>query len=154
MPYPEWWLRHGWYELGLVEFAPVLVLAGTGLVVAAALRLLRGSRERRGRGILLSLPLIAWALFVCRQALNATQYDIVRGYTRYPHFWSCILASALVGLVVFAVTIFTNRLLAATGSYRRPAVGVVVSSIVALAVWITVWVGVFAHEASLAAKVS
>ncbi|MGV8040431.1 MAG: hypothetical protein AB2L07_10250 [Thermoanaerobaculaceae bacterium] len=97
---------------------------------------------------------MVWALFVCRQALNATQYDIVRGYTRYPHFWSCILASALVGLVVFAVTILTNRLLAATGSYRKPSVGVVVSSLTALAVWITVWLGVFAHEASLATRVS
>jgi hypothetical protein len=153
MPYREWWLRHGWRQLGVEDFAPVLILTAVWLLVAIHRRVFHPARVRKGRGVVTSIPIIAWALFALRQAVNATQLDLAGPYTRYPYYWSCILASGLVGIVVFTAIVTSDRLLATAGT-RRISVGVLASGFAAVCVAVVVWIGVFVHEASLPAGVS
>jgi hypothetical protein len=145
----EWWLKYGWYQLGVEDFAPVLVLAAVWLLVAAELFVFHRARTRRGRGIVVAVPVVGWALFGVRQAVNATQMDVAGPHARYPYYWSCILASALAGLAVFLVIVLADRLLAPAGTHRRPSGGVVTSGIVGFVLWVAVWIAVCAHEASL-----
>jgi hypothetical protein len=145
----EWWLRDGWYQLGLLEYASVLILAVVWLWVAAHQFVFHRTRDRRGRGILIALPIIAWVLYACRQAVDATSIDMVGGYSRYPSFWSRVVASAVVGLVVSAATFASDRLLAPPGPYEGPSRGVVRCNCIAFSGWIAMWVGVFVHEIAL-----
>jgi hypothetical protein len=146
---PEWWLRDGWYQLGVVEYAAVLILAAIWLWVAAHQFVFRRTRDRRGRGLLIAMPIIAWALCAYWQALNATQIDMAGGYSRYPSFWSRVIASALVGLVVSCATFASDRLLAPPGPYEGPSRGVARCNSIAFFGWVTIWVGVFVHEMAL-----
>jgi hypothetical protein len=145
----EWWLRDGWYQLGVVEFAAVLILAAVWLWVAAHQFVFRRTRDRRGRGLLIAMPIIAWAVFAYSQALNGTQIAMAGGYSRYPSFWMRILASALVGFVVSCATFATDRLLAAPGPYGGPSRGVARCNKIAFFGWATIWVAVFLNEMAL-----
>jgi hypothetical protein len=142
----EWWLRVGWYQLGVLEYAAVLVLAAVWLWVAAHQFVFRRNRDRRGRGTLIAMPIIAWALCACWQAISATHIDMADGYSRFPSYWSRVVSSALVGLVVSCATFASDRLLAPSGPYGGPSRGVVRSNGIAFFGWITVWVAVFLNE--------
>ena len=144
----EWWLQFGWYQLGIENFLVALVLAGVWVLVAADVYVFHRIRDRRGQGVLLGLPILTWALLACKQALDSTQIDMLGNQSRYPRFWSCIVASALAGLLVSASTLTSDRLLAAPGPYFGPSRGVVRCNIASLVVWLAVWSAAFAHEAS------
>jgi hypothetical protein len=145
----EWWLKYGWYRLGVEDFAPVLVLTAIWLLVTVELAVFHRAKTRHGRGIVVAVPLIAWALFGFRQAINATQIDMAGSYTRYPYYWLCVLTSALVGAVVAVVVVVGDRLLTPTGMHKRLSPGVAVTGIVGGALWVILWIGVFVREASL-----
>jgi len=145
----EWWLQYGWYQMGVEDFLVALVLGSAWVLVAADVYAFHRTRDRRGRGALVGLPILIWALLACRQAINTTQIDMAGNHSRYPHFWSCILASALAGLVVSASTLASDRLLAAPGPYGGPSRGVIRCNIISLVVWLGIWTATFAHEASL-----
>jgi hypothetical protein len=78
----EWWLKYGWYQLGVEDFAPVLVLTAAWLLVTVELFVFHRAKTRHGRGIVVAVPLIAWALFGFRQAINATQIDMAGSHPR------------------------------------------------------------------------
>jgi hypothetical protein len=145
----EWWCQYGWYQDGVEDFLVALALAGAYVVVSADVYVFHRTRDRRGRGVLVSLPILAWALLACRQAINTSQIDMAGNYSHYPHFWWCILGSSLAGLLVSASTLATDRLLAAPGPYGGVSRGVIRCNIVSLAVWLAVWSWAFAHEATL-----
>ncbi len=145
----DWWLKYGWYQLGVEDFWVAVVLAGAWLLVSADVYAFHRTRDRRGRGVLVGLPILTWALLACRQAINTTQIDMAGNYSRSPHFWSCIVASALVGLVVSVSTLVSDRLLAAPGPYGGPSRGLIRCNVTSLVVWLGVWTAAFAHEASL-----
>ena len=145
----EWWVRYGWYHDGVEDFVVALALAGACVLVSADLYAFHRTRDRRGRGVLVSLPILTWALLSCRQAINASQIDMAGNYSHFPHFWWCILASSLSGLLVCASTLVSDRLLAAPGPYDGVSRGVIKCNLVSLAVWLAVWTWAFAHEATL-----
>ena len=145
----DWWLQYGWYQLGVEDFVVALVLGGAWMLVAVDVYAFHRTRDRRGRGVLLGLPILMWAFLACRQAINTTQIDMAGNYSRYPHYWACVVASALVGLVVSVSTLVNDRLLAPPGPYGGPSRGVIRCNIISLTVWLTVWTWAFAHEASL-----
>jgi hypothetical protein len=132
-----------------LEYAVVLIVTAVWLWVAAHQFVFRCNRDRRGRGLLLASPIIAWVLIAFRQAVDATSIDMAGGYSRYPSFWSRVLASALVGLVVSGATFATDRLLAAPGPYGGPSRGVLRCNVIAFTGWTTIWVAVFVHEMAL-----
>ncbi len=144
----EWWLQYGWYQLGLEDFLVALVLSGVWVLVGADIYAFHRTRDRRGHGAVVGLPILMWALLACRQAINTTQIDMAGNYSRYPHFWACIVASALAGLVVSGSTLASDRFLAPPGPYPGPSRGVIRCNIISLLVWLGVWTAAFAHEAT------
>ena len=149
MSHLDWWLKYGWYRLGVEDFGPVLVLTAIWLLVTVELFVFHRAKTRHGRGIVVAVPLIAWALFGFRQAINATQIDMAGSYTRYPYYWLCVLTSAVVGAVVAMVVVVVDRLLTPSGMHKRLSPGVAVAGIVGSALWAILWIGVFVHEALL-----
>jgi hypothetical protein len=145
----EWWLEYGWYQHGVEDFLVALVLASAWLLIAADVYGFHRTRDRRGRGLLVSVPILMWALLACRQAINTTQIDMVGGHSHYPHFLWCILASGLAGLVLSISSFVTDRLLAGPGPYNGPCRGVMRCNVISLAVWLGAWTTAFGYEASL-----
>jgi hypothetical protein len=140
------WFEYGWYWLGIGDFAAVLGAAVIWLCVAADIFVFHRTHDRRGRGVLLAGPMLAWLLFACRQAINTSQIDMAGGYSRYPAFLSCVVGSGLVGLLVGSVAFATDRFLAGPGPYAGPCRGVIRCTIAAILGWMVVWSAAFAHE--------
>jgi len=142
----EAWFQYGWYQLGIEDFVAVLILAAVWLWVTAHVFVFHRTHDRRGRGVVVATPIVAWLLFACRQAINTSQIDMAGGYSRYPAFLSCVVGSALVGLLVGGIAFASDRLLAAPGVYTGPSRGVVRCSLAAILGWAAVWLAAFAHE--------
>jgi hypothetical protein len=149
MSITEWWLQYGWYQLGVEDFFVALLFGGVWLVVAADVYVFHRARDFRGRGRLAGLPMVIWGLLACRQAINTTQIDMAGDYSRYPAFWSCIVASALAGLLVSISTLASDRLLAGPAPSGGLSRGVVACNIVGVVLWLAVWAAAFARELSL-----
>ena len=95
----EWWLKYGWYRLGVEDFAAVLVLTAVWLLVTVELFVFHRAKTRhdaRHRGRHSSTR--GLSSDSGRPSRNADRHG--GPYPRYPYYWLCVLTSALVWAVV------------------------------------------------------